>query len=72
MTNAETKQETSASLMFIGLAIWVADLLVVFFLPAGAKLESRSTFVSIIVVLAVLGLTLMLTGYFKRGRSAEQ
>ena len=72
MTNAETKQETGASLMFIGLAVWVADLLVVFFLPAGARLGSRPTFLSIIVVLAVVGLILVLTGYFKRGKSPEE
>ena len=72
MADPEAKRETGAGLMFIGLAIWVVDLLVVFFLPAGIRLGSRATFISIILALAVLGLILMLAGYRKRGKSSEE
>jgi hypothetical protein len=72
MADNEAKQETGASLIFIGLAVWVVDLLVIFFLPAGIKLGHRATFVSIIAVLGVVGLVLLMTGYFKRGRSSEE
>jgi FtsH-binding integral membrane protein len=72
MTNSVAQQETGASLMFIGLAIWIADLLVAFFLPAGARRGSRPTFISIITFLAALGLGLTLTGYFTRRKSVEQ
>jgi len=37
-TREQSKKETGASLMFIGLAIWVADALVLFFLPASVKI----------------------------------
>ena len=72
MANKEAKREAGASLIFIGLAVWVVDLLVIFFLPAGIKLGHRATFVSIIVVLGVVGLVLLMTGYFKRGRLSEE
>ena len=68
----EAKQETGASLIFIGLAVWVVDLLVIFFLPAGMKLGHRTTFVGIIVGLGVAGLILLMTGYLKRGRASEE
>jgi hypothetical protein len=71
MADAEQKRETGTSLMFIGLAIWVADLLVVFFLPSGMKLGRAAMFTSIIVALAVLGLILMIGGYLKRGKAEE-
>ena len=71
MADAEQKRETGTSLMFIGLAVWVADLLVVFFLPSGMKLGRENTFFTIIAVLAVLGLVLMISGYLKRGKADE-
>ncbi len=58
--------------MFIGLGFWVADLLVVFFLPAAIKLGRYSGFLSVIVGLAVLGLILMIWGYVTRGKSSEE
>jgi hypothetical protein len=57
--------------MFIGLAVWVADLLVVFFLPSGMKMGRETMFISIIATLAVLGLILMIVGYLKRGKAEE-
>jgi hypothetical protein len=55
--------------MFIGLALWIADLLVFFYLPAAARIGRHATFIGIIAVLAALGLTLMLTGYGLRRKS---
>jgi hypothetical protein len=71
MADAEQKRETGASLIFIGLALWVADLLVVFFLPSGMKLGRENTFLAIIATLAVLGLILMIIGYLKRGKAED-
>jgi Na+/melibiose symporter-like transporter len=67
----QARHETGASLMFIGLALWVAGALVVFFLPAGMKLGHQTTFLAIIAALAVLGLVAMVKGYLMRGRPDE-
>jgi hypothetical protein len=67
----QSKKETGTSLMFIGLALWVADALVVFFLPAGVRLGSQKTFVAIILAMAALGLGLMGGGYLMRGKPEE-
>jgi hypothetical protein len=72
MADVEEKRETGTSLMFIGLAVWVADLLVVFFLPAGMRQGRETVFISIIATLAILGLILMIAGYAKRGRSGDE
>src|ERR1041385_8205147 len=37
MADTAEMRECGGTLMFIGLAVWVADLLVVFFLPAGIR-----------------------------------
>jgi len=37
----EARKENGASLMFIGLAIWVADALVVFFFPPPYESDAR-------------------------------
>ena len=60
------KRETGASLMFIGLAVWVAGLLVVFFLPAGMKMGRETMFYAVIAGLAMLGALLMILGYIMR------
>lgn len=72
MTNTEGKRELGTSLMFIGLGLWVADLLVVFFLPAAIKLGRYTGFLSVIGALALLGLVLMIWGYATRGKSEEE
>jgi uncharacterized membrane protein len=54
--------------MFIGLALWVAALLVVFFLPAAVKAGRHGAFVSIISVLAAGGLFLIVRGFRLRDR----
>ena len=67
----ESRKETGTSLMFIGLAIWVADALVAFFFPAAVRIGRQGTFLSVILVLAVTGLALMATGYMFRGKPEE-
>jgi hypothetical protein len=65
------RRETGASLMFIGLAVWVAGLLVLFFLPAGMKMGRETMFISVIAALAILGLVLLILGYMMRGQPDE-
>ena len=67
----QSKKETGASLMFIGLAIWVADALVLFFLPASVKVGGRITWLTAIAALAVMGLTSLLVGFLMRGKAEE-
>ncbi len=72
MTDIEEKRETGASLMFIGLGVWVMDLLVVFFLPSGIKFGRYATFLSIIIAMGILGLVLLIIGYKVRGKSSTE
>ena len=65
------RRETGASLMFVGLAVWVAGLLVLFFLPAGMKMGRETMFISVIAALGILGLVLMILGYMMRGQPDE-
>jgi hypothetical protein len=67
----QSKHETGASLMFIGLAIWVADALVVFFLPASVKIGGRATWLAAITALALTGLLLLIVGFLMRGKPEE-
>jgi general stress protein CsbA len=67
----QSKKETGASLMFIGLAVWVADALVLFFLPASVKMGGRATWLTAITALALMGLTLLVVGYMMRGKAEE-
>ena len=72
MVDIEERREGGGSLMFIGLALWVADLLVVFYLPASIKLGRHGTFLGIIAVLATLGFISMLTGYMRRASTGPE
>ena len=67
----QARKETGASLTFIGLAVWVADALVAFFFPSAVRIGRQGTFLTIILVLAVMGLALMLSGYVMRGKPEE-
>ncbi len=71
MADAEAKSELGGSLIFIGLALWVADLLVVFYLPALMKGGGHGMFIGVVAVLAVLGLILMILGYGSRRKSEK-
>jgi hypothetical protein len=67
----QSKRETGGSLMFIGLAIWVADALVIFFLPASVKMGGRAPWLSAITVLGLMGLLLFVAGFVMRGKAEE-
>jgi hypothetical protein len=71
MANAEEKREFGASLVFIGFALWVAGLLVVFYLPASMKIGHQSAFLGIIVALFACGLAAMISGYRRWTRANE-
>ena len=71
MADAEEKREKGGSLMFIGLAIWVGGLLVLFFLPSGVRLGHQGTFTAILVMLGALGAVLMGAGWSMRRGSGE-
>jgi uncharacterized membrane protein len=71
MAEALDKHETGTTLMFAGLALWIASLLVVFFLPAAFKAGHHLPFVAVIAVLVALGIVLMASGYGIR-RDKEQ
>jgi len=72
MAEVLEKRETSSSLLFIGLAVWVADLLVVFFLPSAFRVGRQELFISVIAALALLGLVLMITGFTMRRNTTEE
>lgn len=72
IVSTEEKREIGTSLMFTGLAVWVVDLLVMFFLPAAMKLGRYTTFIGLIAALAVLGLILVVAGYKTRGKSSAE
>jgi hypothetical protein len=56
------KREHGVVIGFVGLALIVADLLVLFFAPAAFRLGQRGLFTCLIVVLAVAGLALLMIG----------
>lgn len=66
MADAEEKQEKGGSLMFAGLAVWVAALLVLFYMPAGFRLGHQGRFVAILIMLGALGAVLMGRGWAMR------
>src|SRR2546423_14069681 len=68
MADIELKRETGASLMFLGVGVWVMGFFVVFFLPSASKSGSYRTFLDIIIIMGVLGLILLTVGYRLRGK----
>jgi high-affinity Fe2+/Pb2+ permease len=72
MAKIEEKQESGTSLMFIGLAVWVVMALVLFFLPGGIRLGSQRNFGIVIGVLFLVGLLLLIRGYWLRRNSGEE
>jgi phosphatidylserine synthase len=69
--DAEEKSEKGTSLMFIGLAVWVGGLLVLFYLPAGIRLGQKGAFVAILAALGILGAGLMAKGWMLRRGTSE-
>jgi len=71
MADVEEKREKGSSLMFAGLAVWVAGLLVLFYLPAGFRYGHQQTFAVILAVLGALGAVMMGRGWAMRRGSGE-
>lgn len=69
MSGLASKADAGSSLMFIGLALWVAALLVVFLLPAAIRVGRPSAFVVILSVLALAGIGFMVRGLSLRRRN---
>lgn len=72
MMDIEEKQETGATLIVLGLGIWMMDLLVAFFLPSTIVYGHRAIFLGIIAAMGVLGLLLLGAGFKVRGRSSTE
>ena len=66
MVDSEEKRETGGSLMFAGLAVWVAGLLVLFYLPSAFRVGHQGMFALILAALGVLGAALMASGWWMR------
>jgi hypothetical protein len=71
MPDIEERREKARGLMFVGLAVWVAGLLVLFFLPAGFHYGHQQMLAVILAVLGVLGAVLMARGWVTRRGSSE-
>jgi hypothetical protein len=71
MVDAEQKRETGGSLMFAGLAVWVAGLLVLFFLPSAVRIGYQGRFAILLAALGVLGAVLMARGWWMRRGGSE-
>ncbi len=69
MADEELSRERGTALVFIGLAVWVVGLLVLFFLPAAVKLGRQTIFLGVIGIFGVLGAILMLSGFMKRSHA---
>jgi phosphatidylserine synthase len=52
--------------MFVGLALWVAGLLVLFYMPAANRWGHQGMFEGIVIVLGALGAVLMGRGWKMR------
>ncbi|MGZ4839498.1 MAG: hypothetical protein ACXVZR_13190 [Terriglobales bacterium] len=67
--DVEEVREKGLSLEVIGGMLWFFDFLILFFLPAGLKLGHKATFLTLMVVLGVLGLALFVCGLVIRARA---
>lgn len=66
--NTEEVKEKGLSLEVIGGMVWFFDFLILFFLPAGAKLGHRAAFLTVMAALFVLGAALYAGGWVMRAR----
>lgn len=66
MADLEYRRETGGSLIFAGVAVWVAGLLVLFYFPAGMRLGQQARFEMILAGLGVLGTVLIGAGWWMR------
>ena len=72
MMDVQEKRENGASLMVVGLGMWLMDLAIITFLPSGVVYGHRATFLGIIGAVGVLGLVLLIAGYKVRGKSGDE
>jgi len=63
------RRERGTAIWFIGLAVLIADLLVIFFAPAGIRIGHEAAFLFLIAVLAAAGFGLMIWGRRQRQRA---
>ena len=61
------QQERGNALAVIGVGLLLADLLVIFFAPAGFRLGESTAFTVLMVALAVVGIALIIAGRRRRG-----
>lgn len=64
--SAEERREHGLALAAVGVVLWAFDVLVIFFFPASVKVGYRAVFLIIVIVLALLGLVLVISGSRKR------
>lgn len=62
----EERRESGAALTAIGVILWAFDVLVFFFLPAAFRRGHYAGFLTIVIVLAVVGLVLIISGSRRR------
>ena len=67
----QLRKETGAALILIGLAIWVADALVLFFFRAAIRAGTAVEWLAGTAAIAVFGLVLMAKGFFMRGQTED-
>ena len=72
MADIEQKSETGGALMFAGLAVWVAGLLVLFYVPVAVRLGNQTRFAAILIGLAALGAVLMGSGFALRRKNTAE
>lgn len=64
--SAEERREGATALIVIGVALWFFAALVFFFLRAAFRVGHHRSFVAIIIVLALIGLGLIISGSRRR------
>ena len=71
MADNEEAREKSSSLVIIGWMLILFDALVIFFLPAASRRGHPAGFEAVAVILALVGLVLIVTGYRSRRKAAS-
>lgn len=69
--DVEEEREEGLSLEVIGGMVWFFDFLILFYLPAGAKLGHRAVFLTVMAALFVLGAALYVSGWVMRARASR-
>ncbi len=64
--SAEERRESGTALIIIGVVLWFFAALVFFFLRAGFRVGHHRSFLAIIIILALIGLGLIISGSRRR------